>query len=151
MTLRFSKPFGKPHTLTCLRNDGSVTWSPVGSSVGAKHDLIHYVVETTLGYTEAFLGLVAQGRDLDDFGTKCGVKSAYTTEEQWAESIVGFLQWPTLTGSEFAAQLAALTPAPSVTPEQFTRICQQIADLHAWWDALPPGGTLELDFPTPRL
>ena len=36
--------------------------------MGVLHDLIHYVVETTLGYREAFFGLLAAGWDIQDFG-----------------------------------------------------------------------------------
>jgi hypothetical protein len=35
----------------------------------AYHDLAHYAVETTLGPGQAFLGLVASGWDLGDFGS----------------------------------------------------------------------------------
>src|SRR5688500_10877816 len=79
---------GKPPTLTCVRADGSSTWQR-SSDFFAHHDLIHYAVESVLGYREGFLGLVASGRDLDSFGTRDGVKDTYTLEEGWAEAVVG--------------------------------------------------------------
>lgn len=144
-------------TLTCLRDDGSVTWQP-SSPYFARHDLIHYAVETTLGYREGFLGLVAAGKGLDEFGTRNGVKDTYTLEEAWAESIVGVLQWPTIGGgpepspAEFAAALqegceAHGMPAPEVSPAQLERIRMHVRALHRAWDRLPPGATMELTFP----
>ena len=98
MIIRFTKGDGKPDVMTCVRDDGSVTWSPVGASVGAHHDLRHYAVETTLGYTQAFFGLLASGRDIQSFGTKDGVKDHYPEEAMWAEWIVGVLQFPAVSG-----------------------------------------------------
>lgn len=156
MTIRFSKgKNGKPDTMACVRDDGSSTWEP--SQVGIKHDLIHYAVETTLGYEEAFFGLIARGRDIAAFGTKNGRKDVYTAEENWAEGLVGLLQWPAvggglpLTDGDFRDMLAQYSsqsgrPAPEITPEQLADIRVLICDLHAQWDHLPPGETMELVF-----
>lgn len=157
MILRFVKGReGRPDILTCVREDGSCTWQR-SSSFFVRHDLIHYAVETTLGYTEAFLGLVARGRDLDDFGTKSGVKDSYTVEEGWAESIVGAVQWPSLDGdpairdADWAEMLAETCrrqefPVPPVTEGQIARIRVRVDSLHAQWDALPEGAVMDLVF-----
>jgi hypothetical protein len=50
--------------------------------------MLHYVVETTLGFREAFFGLIAQGRDIASFGTRDGKKDTYTQEEGDAELLV---------------------------------------------------------------
>ena len=49
----------KPHTLTCVRDDGSVTWTHLPRGI-VQHDFAHYVIETTLGLKNAFLGLVGE-------------------------------------------------------------------------------------------
>lgn len=157
MVIRLSKS-KKNHavTLTCLRVDGSCTWQP-SSDYFARHDLIHYAVETTLGYTQAFLGLVAGGKDLDAFGTKNGVRDAYTAEEMWAESLVGLLQWPAISGglpltdAELFAMLTKTCadnhcPVPPLTPEQLASIREKVRALHQQWDELPEGDTLALTF-----
>jgi hypothetical protein len=165
MIIRFTKgKKGKPDTLACVREDGSSTWEP--SQVGIRHDLIHYAVETVLGYKDAFFGLVAGGRDISDFGTKNGKKDTYTAQEAWAEHIVGLLQWPSVAGgpalspAEFldmltATQAASGTPVPTITTEQLVQIRSLVDSLHARWAALPPGNTLEVEFTpnedTPRL
>ena len=158
MIIRFTKgKKGKPDTLACLRQDGTSTWEP--SQVGVRHDLIHYAVETVLGYKDAFFGLVARGRDISDFGTKNGKKDTYTAQEAWAEHIVGLLQWPSVAGgpalspAEFLDMLtSAQTPAASgapvhtITTEQVVQIRSLVDSLHARWAALPPAETLEMQF-----
>src|SRR5438094_310694 len=112
---------GRPPTLICVREDGSLTWQR-SSDFFAYHDLMHYAVETTFGYREGFLGLVAQGRDLDSFGTRNGVKDVYTLEEGWAEGIVGLLQFssvnggPPLSEEELIPSLAKSCAARGVEP-----------------------------------
>lgn len=156
MLLRFIKGKNRPGILTCVRDDGSCTWQRC-SAFFAYHDLIHYAVETTLGFSEAFFGLVARGKGLDDFGTRNGIKDTYTVEEGLAEHIVGALQYagtPGFTDRSAAEFLDALThscaglnyPAPAVTLEQITGIRALVADLHRQWDDLPDGETLELVF-----
>lgn len=86
-----AKNGGKQDRLTCVRDDGSQT-SWLLSSHLAQHDLLHYVVETTLGLEEAFFGLIARGRGIDSFGTRDGQKDVYTKDETNAELIVGLLQ-----------------------------------------------------------
>lgn len=150
MIIRITRGKNKPNTLTCVRDDGSSTWHPTAPFF-AYHDLIHYAVETTLGYKEAFYGLVAQGRDLDSFGTKDGVKDVYTVEEGWAETIVSLLQWPMLSDAEFFEMLESHCtehncPVPPVTIEQRAQIRAQVRDLHQRWEQVPEGEALELTF-----
>lgn len=157
MLIQFAKgKEGKPEVLTCVREDGSRTWQ-ISSDYFVRHDLIHYVVESTLGYREAFLGLVAQGRDLDAFGTRDGKKDVYTQEEGWAEGIVGLLQWPSsgggpaLSDAELQAMLEKTctdrgVSIPSIRSEQLASIRAQVRTLHEHWDRLPAGAKLELEF-----
>lgn len=155
MIIRFAKENrssndGKPHTLTCRRDDGSQTWQP-SSEFFVRHDLVHYAVETVLGYTEAFLGLVARGKDLDAFGTRNGVKDVYTFEEGWAEIIVSLLQWPWPSDDAFFDALAITCanggiPLPPLTPAQLARIRAEVTLLHEEWERFSKGGILERTF-----
>src|SRR6266498_3214327 len=141
MIIRLSKgKKDKPPTLTCVRDDGTCTWQR-SSEYFAHHDLIHYAVETGLGYREAFLGLVAAGKDLDAFGTRNGVKDVYTLQEGWAEALVGLLQLPAgeggalLSDQELIDQLAKIcaengVPAPPIAADQLGRIRAQFRTLH---------------------
>ena len=157
MTIRLTKGRnGKPPTLTCLRDDGSCTWQ-VSSDYFARHDLIHYAVETTLGFQQAFFGLLAQGRDLNSFGTRGGVKDVYTPEEAWAETLVGLLQWPAIGGGPVLSDCELSTmlvkscaeqgiPSPAVPSELLALMCAQVKPLHDQWKQLPDGECLELGF-----
>jgi hypothetical protein len=50
--------------LRCVRRNGTETSVHMPRQGILPHDLIHYVVEDTLGYTNGFLGVVAQGADI---------------------------------------------------------------------------------------
>lgn len=52
--------------LEYTRKDGSVTWGKIQPAMVA-HDLAHYVVETQLGFTQGFYGLLADGWNIEDF------------------------------------------------------------------------------------
>jgi hypothetical protein len=152
MTIKLTKGEHKPDTLTCVRDDGSVTWTRLHDSF-AQHDLAHYVVETALDFRHAFYGLVAAGRDIDSFGTKRGQKDVLPPEAIQAEMIVGLLQteaWDGTPYTDFLELLAAKSGAVAV-PEQLTvarlaEIRTKVRALWTQWAALPVGQTLELPF-----
>ena len=66
LEIRLRRGRDGPDNLTLTRSDGTSTWQrlPRGQ---AQHDLTHYAVETCLGLTNGFYGLVAAGRDISDF------------------------------------------------------------------------------------
>lgn len=156
MKIRLTRGTGaKPGTLTCVRDDGSVTWQR-SSPYFAYHDLVHYAVETTLEYREAFFGVVALGKDLGAFGTRGGVRDTYRNEEQWAEAIVGALQWPSAGGGPplSAQELVEMVRArfadedlqPGLTAGEVEAIRAVAAELHARWADVPPDASMELEF-----
>jgi len=108
-------------TLVCVRADGSRTWSRVHPFFPL-HDLTHYAVESVLGLTEAFFGLVASGWALEAFADRA-TRARLPAEAVWAEHVVGLLD------------LAAVRTLR--------------ADRAARWAAVAPGATLELPFPAP--
>lgn len=156
MIIRFAKgKKGKHPTLTCLRDDGTSTWQNSNDTM-IRHDLIHYAVEKTLGYRQAFYGLVEGGRSIESFGTKDGVKDAYPQEAVWTECLTGIIQYPSISGKPLSPAeclnwlqqvcIEHNMPAPKVTVEQIAVIQTIIADLHRQWGTLPQGGILELTF-----
>lgn len=157
MTIRFTKGNHKPHTLTCVRDDGSSTWWPLPEHF-LQHDMLHYIVETTLGFQNAFYGLIAEGRDITEFGTRQGRKDVYPDEAVAVEFIVGLLQvemrGPAPPDNDSFFAMLALTCEKqnlpflqSLTPEQLDAIR---AASHAWseqWEKLPVGKSMEVPFP----
>ncbi len=151
MLIRFKK--GKqqskhrPDTLTCIRDDGSVTWTHIHRGF-AQHDFAHYVVETTLGFRNGFFGLVAKGFDIPDFSRPTSKRPFKIPKEAMAvEPIVALLQ----------AELWESFPEPllhpdsqeipaNVTAEQIESMRQQLRKLLQHWENLMPGGTMMLEF-----
>ncbi len=92
MIIRFKKsPPNKPHALSCIRSDGSTTWTRL--RVPVQHDLIHYVVETTLGLRDSFYGLLARGVNITDFEKPKAERTFDLTDEAvHTEYIVSLFQ-----------------------------------------------------------
>jgi hypothetical protein len=166
LTIRLTKHADGTATLTCVRADGSTTWQRQrGASAGffPRHDLTHYAVETVLGHRRGFYGLVASGWDLGDFGAPWP-RGPLPADMDPAELLVGLLDaerasrgggaggdaW---TAAELTEQAAAFYAArgiaaapPTVTDGELAAIRARVAELFARWDAVAPGGILELRF-----
>jgi hypothetical protein len=151
MVIRFTKGKDKEDTLSCFRDDGSTTWER--ARAGVLHDLIHYVVETTLGCREAFYGLLAAGWDIQEFGTidpRTGRKPTISVEAGQTEGIVGLLQMDVMGVGRFEEGEAALAEwnLPRIAPETLEQMRRDIHALHQQWEQVPPGGHMELLFET---
>jgi len=160
LTVRIKKNTDGSAALSCTRADGTVTWQRQLGAHGAffpRHDLTHFAVETELGYHRAFFGMVASGWDISDFGPPWP-RGRIPDDADPAELIVGFLDaerasgthW---TGADFSdkARIYYLDhkltqPPPTLTDDELARIRARRAELFAEWDAVPPGGALELTF-----
>lgn len=160
MVIRFAKHLEKAPTLTCIRDDGSLTWFRVDANgeFFVAHDLLHYAVETILGFSTAFYGMVAAGRDLNDFGTQGGEidPRPYSEEAMQAEQIVGLVQVLFPPGakpdhSTFAEAIGAkagkLPGTQGITESDLARIHAKWSDLLEQWQNLPNHAILELNFP----
>ncbi len=155
MLIRLVKGKDKPDTLHCIRADGSETWARLPKGFGPLHDLAHYAVETVLGFDQAFYGLLAQGRAIEEF--------AETEDRSWvgeqgtlAETIVMTLQHE-VAGSaapeaffemvEETCRGLGIAAPEGLTPEALTAMREQYGQLRRQWARTPLGGCLELDFP----
>lgn len=143
MQITLRRSYGKPASITCTRNDGTVTWQAYGpnSDFFGAHDLTHYVVETELGYKHAFFGMIAQGRDINDFGP--GSAASFHAEAVYAEMLSGLLSAAEGNGSQLTfddikstidqhATEKGFAPI-DLTGEQLDRIRLRIADLVSQW------------------
>src|SRR6185295_13549449 len=94
----FTKPKGTP-VLTCTRDDGTSTYSKSahGPFFGP-HDLMHYAVETTLGFRDSFFGLIARGRTIASFNEP-GAAANLPPEAILTEHIVNLLQQEQASGA----------------------------------------------------
>ncbi len=146
--------------LTCVREDGTVTWSKSGhGGFFGPHDLMHYAVETTLGLRRAFFGLIADGWDVTTF-EEPGIAARLPAEALHAEQIVNLLLQEAIAGEprsaeDFNATLVAAVagakrtqPAPPVLTElQLGRIREKFGELSARYRELGAGESLEAPFP----
>lgn len=160
--LRFRKEAGKPTVFTFRRSDGSLTWSKLGN-LPIEHDLAHYAVETTLQCKEAFFGLLDQGFTADDFELPREKRPMallpvnLPLEAQQVEHIVGRLQTELLCGlnPDFIADLRqtlalnGLAYPEPLTSQTLADIRVMFLDLICRWQALAPGGQLDLPLAMP--
>jgi hypothetical protein len=166
LTIRLKRHPDGTASLTCVRADGSSTWQRQNGSLGQffpPHDLTHYAVETTLGYHNGFYGLIAQGWNIEDFGTPFP-RGSIPIEAQEVELIVGFFDTERrsiaqMTEAEFndhAARYQAarqskrprlLGVAPRLSAEQIDAVRERRSELLRRWFQLAPGEAMELPFP----
>ncbi len=63
MLVRFTKnpPSAPADTFHCVRPDGTTTQGPMPRQGILPHEAFHFVVESTLGWRDAFFGQLARG------------------------------------------------------------------------------------------
>ena len=160
MIIEFAKRKDGNTVLRCIRDDGSSTWQRNPNQQARffpLHDLVHYAVESELGFTQGFFGLIAAGWNIDETTGK-SARGALPTEAIEVEHIVSsfMVEWNSdsrWTGPDFNEQAATFAetrglPLPrSLTDEQLARVRQRFNELAARWRDLPEGETLQLEFP----
>jgi hypothetical protein len=159
LVIRIKKGADGNTALSCTRVDGSTTWQrQQGAQAGffPRHDLTHYAVEMVFGHRRGFYGLVADGWDLADFGTPWP-RGKLPKEANLSEIIVGFFDRERASGemgtaAEINEELVAFCGENGLPiPEKFTegdlsRVRKMRGELFAQWEAVEPGGALELRF-----
>ena len=166
LTIRIKKNTDGSAALSCTRPDGTVTWQRQLGAQGAffpRHDLTHYAVETVLGHARGFYGQIAGGWDISDFGPPWPKGRITPDTMDPSELIVSFHDAERASGTRWDAadfdDKARIydsehhpgVAAPTIAEEDLVRIRQRRAELFAQWDAVAPGGTLELAFDASRL
>lgn len=152
MLVQITKRADGAGLLRCVRDDGSATWQKLPerhASHFAYHDLTHFAVETTLGYTQGFFGLVAGGWDIEDTTGK-GSRGSLPPEAGEVEGLVGLLdterasvvQWTEEELREFGGSAGA-----RVRMDDLAAIRMRRNELFLEWFNVPVGGVLELQFP----
>jgi len=159
LVIRIKKGADGRTSLSCTRADGSTTWQKqqgAQASFFPRHDLTHYAVEMVFGHRRGFYGLVADGWDLTDFGTPWP-RGKLPKEANLSEIIVGFFDRERASGQmgtspELNEEIAAFCEENGLpVPEKFTendlsRVRKKRGELFAQWEAVEPGGVLELRF-----
>lgn len=163
MRIEFHK--GNPPKLSvlrCIRNDGSNTWTKIEPAIEF-HDLAHYVVETELGFVNAFYGLLARGFDIADFEMPRDKRPEELrppnlhVEALQTEHIVNLLQISQQRDSaEFLPMLGEILaekdiPFPaSLNKQSLNSIQLRLKGLLLRWGRLREGESLHLQFSAPE-
>jgi hypothetical protein len=151
------------------RSDGSVVkWPWVKAGGQLPHDLVHYLVETGLGLTDGFWGLVADGVDFGFLTEQAdriargaplqGLAGRDLTGLIAAECVVagissaGFVEADPALCLEWIGQNCArrdqAVPA-GVTVERVDAVVRRIRETTAQWHRLPEGDSLTVAYPPP--
>lgn len=163
LLIRIKKNKDGSASLSCVRHDGTTTWQRQDGKLGAffpQHDLTHYAVESTLGYSNAFYGLIADGWDLADFAAPARERRGPIPREAGeGEVFVGVLDLERrllqrFSAAEFneQARFAADRQGSKgfipreLTEDEIARVRATRADVFTRWAAVEPGAALELDF-----
>lgn len=159
IVIRIKKGKDGRTSLSCTRADGTVTWQKQEGLQAAffpRHDLTHAAVESVLGLTQGFYGLVAAGWDFSDFGAPWP-RGRLPLEATLSEIVVGFFDLERRTGElasadELNRKIAEHCadhnfPAPrQLTEDDLARILARREELFVKWDAVEPGDALETLF-----
>jgi len=144
--------------LRCVRADGSATTTAMPRQGILPHDLVHYVVESTLGWRHGFLGMVAAGADIGWTMTQTHDPAATDVADQaiHAEAVVESLQaqlWSAafddalfLDGVRTACTARGRS-VPALPPGAGQAMFEAALALNARWQQVPFHGTLALEMP----
>ena len=161
MLIEFTKRADGRTLLRCVRADGSLTWQRNDDQQARffpLHDLTHYAVETELGFTRGFFGLIAEGWKIDETTGKTA-RGALPDEALEVEYIVSAFSAERASGAsasaaefnELAATFANAKGMPSprqLSDEDLARVRSRFDELAMKWRALAQGQKLELVFPS---
>lgn len=160
MLVRFTKntAAAKADLLTCVRPDGSTTQGEMPRQGILPHDAFHFVVETTLGWRDAFFGQIARGASLDHMQNKLhGQQVEWTKLGQalQSESLVECLQAEQWGGAADPATFVETlivtcrrrgVPPPDIMAEELETVRHALREFGALWRPLPPAASIERTF-----
>ena len=160
MLVRFTKnaPTTKADTLTCVRPDGTSTHCAMPRQGILPHDAFHFVVETTLGWRDAFFGQIARGASLDYLTTKlhdAKIDWSKNAQALQSESLVECLQADQWGGASDPATFAEVlivtcrrrgVPPPDIDAEELASVRTALREFGAAWRPLNPGQSVERTF-----
>jgi hypothetical protein len=155
MEMRVTKNTGKPHIILYQRDDGSQTWMQ-SDDFFVMHDLSHYALETTLGYTTAFMGMLNGGIDIKDFEDREKRKQIIVSNEAaYAENMANLFLTEIMQGNfenfnDVSRQAFETSwknfPPPHLSEEEIISVRIFLRQLLKEWKELPAGETMKLTF-----
>lgn len=155
MLMQVTKNSDRPHVIRYQRDDGTITWMKTDAFF-VRHDLSHYAVEKTLGYTTAFMGMLNNGMNIQDFEDReKRLQIDITRDACYAENMANLFLIEAANGKfeDFNNVLAAAFinmqqpyTAPMLADQALEEVRSSLGALLQRWDDLPAGETMELIF-----
>lgn len=162
LQIQIKKEYNKPTTLSCKRQDGTVTYGKL--QIGFEiHDIAHYVVETQLELKNAFYGMLSKGFDIHDFQLPKEERpealkpenlpiEALATEHLVNLLTIAFFQSDSEMNianmlNEILSEHELAFPK-EVKAEEISSIQRELAKLMHQWNQLQHGEYLEMTFKT---
>jgi len=155
MLLQITKHSDKPHIISYRRDDGTTTWMKADDFF-VQHDLSHFAIEKTLGYSTAFMGMLNNGMDIKDFENReKRLRLTITAEACYAENMANLFLMEAARDKfdDFNAVLASAftnmqqpIETPVLTETELNAVRQYLKTLLAQWRQLTPGQTMTLSF-----
>ncbi len=155
MEISFTRKAHNKHVISCKRNDGSVTWMQCDNFF-VHHDLMHYAVETTMDYKNAFYGMLDSGINISDFESPKEKRNFnYNPQALLAETLVGMISTELSQGNfenmqEMIRDIYKTnypdTKPPEINAESVDQIKQKYHQLVLDWMKLSPEEKLVLQF-----
>jgi hypothetical protein len=144
--------------LRCVRRNGSETSTSMPRQGILPHDLLHYVVESALGWRHGFLGMIAAGADIGWTmqQTHAPVNPDLADQAMHAEALVESLQAQLWSGTFDAALFSEGVRSacetrgrsvPALDAGMGEALFEQALALNARWQQVPFHGTLALEMP----
>ncbi|MEP6747051.1 MAG: hypothetical protein ABJB86_04965 [Bacteroidota bacterium] len=155
MLLLITKNENKPHIIRYKRDDGTDTWMKTDEYF-VRHDISHYAPEKTLGYKTAFMAMLNNGMDIQDFENReKRLKLTITREACYAENMANLFLMETTQGNSgnFNQLLtSAFTnmqqpfSAPVLGDDEIDSVKKYLKELIHQWNELPVGETMRLEW-----
>lgn len=155
MEMRITKNSDKPHLILYTGNNGTATWMHTDDFF-VRHDLSHYAIEKTAGYTTAFMGMLNNGMGIRDFEDRQKRLSMTITKEAWyaanmanlflIEIAQGNFDDFNKVAAEAFANMGLGFPFPAISPALVNATRDYLRQLLNAWQQLPAGKTMVLNF-----
>jgi len=153
MLLKLTKNNNKLHIIKYIRDNGTTTWM-YGDDFFVRHDLSHYAIEKTVGFTTAFNGMINNGMDINDFEDREKRNAMHITDEAWyAENMANLFLMEMAQGQlddfnavqqDAFASLQTQFSKITLAGGMINRIRTCLLELLQKWDELPASETIEL-------
>ena len=155
MKVEIQKNSGSKNTIRFITIEEGIEWA-YGDDFMILHDLSHYAIEKTLGYTSAFFGLIKSGTKIKDFEDKVIRDKMILTNEAWyAEGLANLILIEYTQGKfenfneVFKSTLSKTNPTIpffAISEIDLAKTRVLFANLVNKWKSLPEKETMELEF-----